>query len=69
MALQFGTTGEMARVWLVRHGMPCRILPIQVPDKIAQGFRRGYNTCPDQPVRGHITWSEWLQRASAERRN
>ncbi len=63
------TTGEMARAWLVRHGMQRRILPIPVPGQVAQGFRRGDNTCPDQPVRGHATWSQWLQRASEERRN
>jgi hypothetical protein len=32
-----------------------------LPGKVVQGFRRGYNTCPDQPVRGHITWAEWVQ--------
>jgi len=63
------TTGEMARVWLVRHGMQRRILPISVPGQVAQGFRRGDNTCHDQRVRGHVTWSQWLQRASEERRN
>jgi uncharacterized protein YbjT (DUF2867 family) len=63
------TAGEMARIWLVRHGMHRRILPIHVPGKVAEGFRRGYNTCPDELVRGHITWSEWLQRGSEERCN
>ena len=63
------TAGEMARIWLIRNGMHRRILPIHVPGKVAQGFRRGYNTCPDQPVRGHITWSKWLQIESEERRN
>jgi uncharacterized protein YbjT (DUF2867 family) len=58
--------GEMARIWLLCHGMGQRILPIHMPGKVAQGFRRGYNTCPDQPVRGHVTWSAWLQRGSEE---
>jgi hypothetical protein len=56
----------MARIWLLCHGMGHRILPIHMPGKVAQGFRRGYNTCPDQPVRGHVTWSAWLQRGSEE---
>jgi len=39
-----------------------RVLPLHLPGKVAQGFRQGDNTCPDQPVRGHITWAEWVQR-------
>jgi len=42
-------------------GLHRRVLPLHVPGKVAQGFRRGDNTCPDQPVRGHITWAEWVQ--------
>ncbi len=38
-----------------------RVLPLHLPGRFAQGFRRDDNTCPDQPVRGHITWSEWVQ--------
>lgn len=63
------TAGEMARIWLVRHGMHRRIVPFHVPGKVAEGFRRGDNTCPDQLVRGHLTWSEWLQTESEERCN
>ncbi len=55
------TTGEMARTWLMLRGMQRRVLPLHLPGKVAQGFRRGYNTCPDQPVRGHIAWTEWVQ--------
>ena len=54
--------GQMARTWLRLRGMQRRVLPLHVPGTVAQGFRRGYNTCPDQPVRGHITWTAWLQR-------
>ncbi len=63
------TAAELARIWLVGHGMHRRIVPSHVPGKVAQGFRRGYNTCPDQLVRGLITWSEWLQRGLEERCN
>ena len=51
----------MARTWLMLRGMHRRVLPLHLPGKVAQGFRRGDNTCPDQPVRGHITWAEWVQ--------
>ena len=56
------TAGQMARTWLMLRGMHRRVLPLHLPGEVAQGFRRGYNTCPDQPVRGHITWTEWVQR-------
>jgi len=55
------TAGEMVYRWLKLRGMHRRVLPFHVPGKVAQGFRRGYNTCPDQPVRGRITWTEWVQ--------
>jgi uncharacterized protein YbjT (DUF2867 family) len=55
------TAGEMAHTWLMLRGMHRRVLPLHLPGKVAQGFRRGYNTCSDQPVRGHITWTEWVQ--------
>ncbi len=55
------TAGEMVRTWFMLRGLHRRVLPLHVPGKVAQGFRRGDNTCPDQPVRGHITWAEWVQ--------
>jgi uncharacterized protein YbjT (DUF2867 family) len=55
------TTGEMVHSWLKLRGMHRRVLPLHLPGKVAQGFRRGYNTCPDQPVRGRITWTDWVQ--------
>ena len=55
------TTGEMLHSWLKLRGMHRHVLPLHLPGKVAQGFRRGYNTCPDQPVRGRITWTEWVQ--------
>ncbi len=56
------TLGEMAQTWLKQRGMRRVMLPFRVPGKVAQGFRHGYNTCPEEPTRGSITWSEWLQR-------
>jgi uncharacterized protein YbjT (DUF2867 family) len=55
------TAGEMMYSWLKLRGMHRRVLPLHVPGKVAQGFRCGYNICPDQPVRGRITWTEWVQ--------
>ncbi len=55
------TLGEMSHTWLMLRGMHRRVLPLHLPGRVAEGFRRGYNTCPDQPVRGHITWTEWVQ--------
>ena len=55
------TAGEMAHSWLMLRGLHRFVFPLYLPGKIAQGFRRGYNTCPDQPVRGHITWAEWVR--------
>jgi uncharacterized protein YbjT (DUF2867 family) len=55
------TAGEMAHIWLKLRGLHRRVLPFHVPGTVAQGFRRGYNTCPDQPVHGRITWTEWVQ--------
>jgi len=56
------TAGQMAHTWLMLRGMHRRVLPLHLPGEVAQGFRRGFNTCPDQPVRGHIPWTEWVQR-------
>ncbi len=55
------TADEMAHAWLKLRGMHRRVLPLHIPGTIAQGFRCGYNTCPDQPVHGRITWTEWVQ--------
>jgi uncharacterized protein YbjT (DUF2867 family) len=55
------TASEMAHTWLKLRGMHRRVLPLHVPGKVAQGFRCGYNTCPDQLVQGRITWTEWVQ--------
>jgi uncharacterized protein YbjT (DUF2867 family) len=46
------TAGEMMDSWLKLPGMHRRVLPLHIPGKVAQGFRCGYNTCPDQPVHG-----------------
>ncbi len=55
------TAGEMMDSWLKLRRLHRRVLPLHVPGTVAQGFRCGYNTCPDQPVHGRITWTEWVQ--------
>jgi uncharacterized protein YbjT (DUF2867 family) len=55
------TTGEMMDSWLKLRRLHRRVLPFHVPGTVAQGFRCGYNTCPDQSVHGRITWTEWVQ--------
>jgi uncharacterized protein YbjT (DUF2867 family) len=58
------TAGEMARAWLVARGLKRLILPLPLPGKVADGFRHGYNTCPDRRI-GKITWAEWLSQKYA----
>jgi len=55
------TAGEMMYSWLKLRRLHRRVLPLHVPGTVAQGFRCGYNTCPDQSVHGRITWTEWVQ--------
>jgi hypothetical protein len=52
--------GELARSWLSLRGMRRALIPLWLPGKTVQGFRRGYNTCPQQAV-GKITWAEWVR--------
>lgn len=55
------TLGAMARVWLQARRMRRLIVPLPLPTAWAEGYRRGYNTCPDHKV-GQMTWAEWVQR-------
>lgn len=42
--------GELARGWLSLRGTRRALIPLWLPGKTVQGFRRGYNTCPQQAV-------------------
>lgn len=55
------TFGELAQSWLNLRGMRRVVIPLWLPGKSAQGFRRGYNTCPEQ-AEGKITWAEWIRQ-------
>lgn len=53
--------GELTRNWLRARGMRRIVLPFRLPGKVARGFRRGDNTCPQQAA-GKRTWDEWLKQ-------
>jgi uncharacterized protein YbjT (DUF2867 family) len=53
------TLWDMTPLWLAARGMRRMILPLWLPGKVADGFRRGLNTCP-QNRQGKITWVQWL---------
>jgi len=53
------TSRQIARAWFEAQGLKRMILPLPLPGKVMDGFRRGYNTCPDHRV-GKITWAQWL---------
>ncbi|HLZ57429.1 MAG TPA: NAD(P)H-binding protein [Ktedonosporobacter sp.] len=54
------TLEELAHSWLALRGMRRAIVPLWLPGKSAEAFRRGYNTCPEHAV-GKITWAEWVR--------
>ncbi len=55
------TFREMARDWLNARRRRALLAPLPLPGKIAAGFRRGYNCCPDR-AEGKVTWADWLAR-------
>jgi uncharacterized protein YbjT (DUF2867 family) len=57
---QVHTFGELAHTWLNIRGMHRAVIPLHLPGRVAQGFRRGYNTCPEHAL-GKITWEEWVR--------
>ena len=57
---QVHTFGELAHTWLNIRGMHRAVIPLPLPGKVAQGFRHGYNTCPEYAL-GKITWTEWVR--------
>jgi uncharacterized protein YbjT (DUF2867 family) len=58
------TAGKLAKAWLAARGLQRRIVHLPLPGKVARGFRRGYNTCPNHRD-GAVTWAEWLRRRYA----
>ncbi|MET7770160.1 SDR family oxidoreductase [Nocardia sp. NPDC005366] len=41
------TLGQLVEIWRAAHGGPRRTVRIPLPGRIAGGFRRGVNTCPE----------------------
>ena len=58
------TMGELARIWLDVRGLRRRIFHLPLPGRVAEGFRRGFNTAPAH-ADGKITWEEWVRRRYA----
>jgi uncharacterized protein YbjT (DUF2867 family) len=54
------TLGEMAHTWLAQRHLRRTIIPLYMPGKAADGFRRGGNTCPEHAF-GKVSWEAWLQ--------
>jgi uncharacterized protein YbjT (DUF2867 family) len=55
------TAGELARSWLEARRVRRVIVPLWLPGRVAAGFRRGFNTCPEHRAGGQ-TWEAWLRR-------
>ena len=54
------TLGELTRSWMAVRRLRKLLVNLPLPGRIAQGFRRGYNTVPESRY-GTITWEEWLR--------
>ncbi|MGH9089357.1 MAG: SDR family oxidoreductase [Acidimicrobiales bacterium] len=63
--VQFGgpevlTLAEMAQWWrTARGGRPSSLWRLPIPGGVANGFRKGLNTCPDQAV-GTERWADYV---------
>lgn len=52
-------TKTLMRTWLAARREKRLIVPIPRLGKVAQGYRRGYNTVPESRY-GQITWAQWV---------
>jgi uncharacterized protein YbjT (DUF2867 family) len=55
------TLGELAQTWLAARGLQRRLVRVPLPGKMADAFRRGFNTIPARTI-GNVTWAEWVSR-------
>jgi uncharacterized protein YbjT (DUF2867 family) len=53
------TLAQMADAWKATRRRPRKVVRLPLPGKVAQAFREGRNTCPDQAA-GRQTWAEFL---------
>jgi uncharacterized protein YbjT (DUF2867 family) len=51
---------EMADTWRAHRGRPRRFFPVPIPGRVAEGFKRGRNTCPGHRD-GQQTWEQFVQ--------
>lgn len=58
------TLGQLAWMWRAARGRPRRIVNLRLPGRVARGFRRGDNTCPEH-ADGSLPWAESIARAKA----
>jgi len=58
------TLGQLAWMWRAARGHPKRIVNLRLPGRVARGFRRGDNTCPDH-ADGTLPWAEFIARPEA----
>jgi uncharacterized protein YbjT (DUF2867 family) len=54
------TLGELAQTWLTARGLQRHLIRVPLPGKMAEGFRRGFNTVPEH-VGGKMTWADWVR--------
>lgn len=59
------TLENIARAWLDATGKRCLLVNLPLLGKTAAGFRRGYNTVPENRT-GSITWRDWLARVYSQ---
>ena len=52
---------DLAWAWFAARGLRRAIFHLPLPGATWAGYRKGYNTCP-QNRSGKITWAEWLKR-------
>lgn len=55
------TLGDLARIWAEVRGLRRCIIRLPLLGKVAAGFRRGYNTTPENAY-GSVTWADWLRQ-------
>jgi uncharacterized protein YbjT (DUF2867 family) len=53
--------GNLARARSKLLGLHRRVVPLYIPGRVAGGFRKGFNTVPENRY-GKITWEDWLRR-------
>lgn len=53
------TLREIVATWRAVHGRPRRVVNVPLPGRMAAGYRKGLNTCPDH-ADGRQRWAEFV---------